>query len=216
MEGDKVKTEKADVYIRLDDHVRTQSREVHLKDMASIYCENLDIKARIEEIIVFSFKPKDGKKEVISLLYIYKVLYEYMKEDFQIHSVGAEDCLIELYEDKKQNKMWNGFQVLFVSLITFFGSAFSIMTYDEDAGVADVFQKLYDLFSVETSGNGVLEWSYSVGIALGVIVFFHHFEKKGQRTPTAMEIQMNKYEQDVVETYVNGSKRREKSLEVDS
>lgn len=209
-----MKTEKTDVYLRLDDHVRTQSHTVCLSDIASVYCEDTFLKKKIEAVTIFYFGPGDGKKEVISLLFIYKIIYESLEENLQLHSVGAKDCLVELYVPQKKKYSRNALQVAFVSLVTFFGAAFSIMTYDEDAGVFDVFQKLYTLFSV--SQSTVLEWSYSIGIALGIIVFFHHFEKKDERTPTAMEIQMNQYEQDVVETYVDRSKRRNQSLEVDS
>lgn len=209
-----MKTEKTDVYLRLDDHVRTQSHTVCLSDIASVYCEDTFLKKKIEAVAIFYFGPEDGKKEVISLLFIYKIIYESLEESLQLHSVGAKDCLVELYVPQKKKYSQNALQVAFVSLVTFFGAAFSIMTYDEDAGVFDVFQKLYTIFSV--SQSTVLEWSYSIGIALGIIVFFHHFEKKDERTPTAMEIQMNQYEQDVVETYVDRSKRRNQSLEVDS
>ena len=90
------------------------------------------------------------------------------------------------------------------------------MTYDQDAGVPDVFATLYRLFQVPESRQGILEVSYSIGIGLGVIVFFHHFENQEERTPTAMEIQMHQYEKDVVEAYVEEAKRGGKSLEADN
>ena len=89
------------------------------------------------------------------------------------------------------------------------------MTYNEDAGVDDVFQTVYKIFLGFDSGNGVLEFTYSLGIGLGILVFFNHFEKKGRRNPTAMEIQMDKYEQDMVDAYVKSSDRRGKSLDVE-
>ena len=170
-----------DIYIKLDNHVRTGHKEICLKDVASVYCGDGNLKTRAEQVVIFSF---DGEeKEVISILYIYEKLYEAVGEDIQIHSIGESDCVIDL-------------------------------TYNEDAGVPDVFKTLYEMILGEPSGNGVLEVTYSVGIALGVIIFFHHFEKKGRRDPTAMEIQMDKYEKDVVEAYVKSSDRRGKSLDV--
>ena len=50
------------------------------------------------------------------------------------------------------------------------------MTYNEDAGVDDVFATLYEMFMGPDSGNGVLEFTYSAGIALGILIFFNHFE----------------------------------------
>ncbi|MEI3265912.1 MAG: hypothetical protein V8R85_01690 [Frisingicoccus sp.] len=119
------------------------------------------------------------------------------------------------YFGKKPSQFLEVIQVGFVSLVTFFGAAFSIMTYNEDAGVDDVFATLYEMFMGPDSGNGILEFTYSVGIALGILVFFNHFEKKGRSNPTAMEIQMDKYEQDMVDAYVKSSDRRGKSLDVE-
>lgn len=206
---------KEDLYIRLDEHVRTETNGVLLKDMASIYCSDPVMKSKAENILIFTFEKEDGRKEVISVLYVYKAIHDCLGTDILIHSIGAKDCLVELFKSKKKNYLREILKTIFVSLVTFCGAAFSIMTYDQDAGVADVFSTLYEMFRIPEPGNGVLELSYSIGIGLGVIVFFHHFEKKEQRTPTAMEIQMNKYEQDMVDSYVKAAERRGKSLEVD-
>ena len=56
---------------------------------------------------------------------------------------------------------------------------------------------------------------FAIIINLGILVFFNHFEKKGRRNPTAMEIQMDKYEEDMVDAYVKSSDRRGKSLDVE-
>ena len=207
---------KVDLYIRLDDHVRIQEKRVCLKDIAEVYCHEHQIKIEAEKTEIFTFQKKDGKKEVISFLYVCQRIYNQLGNHLFIHSLGAEDCLVEWHMNKEKNPMMEALKVAFVSLVTFFGAAFSIMTYDQDAGVADVFEKLYTLFQMPESGPGVLEVSYSIGVGLGIIVFFHHFEKKNERTPTAMEIQMNKYEKDMVDSYVKSSERRGESLEVES
>lgn len=64
----------------------------------------------------------------------------------QIHSIGSEDCLVDLISERKPSKLWSRIQVVLVSLVTFFGAAFSIMTYNEDAGVDDVFKTVYKIF----------------------------------------------------------------------
>lgn len=105
-----------------------------------------------EQVVIFSF---DGEeKEVISILYIYEKLYEAVGEDIQMHSIGESDCVIDLTDGKRPPKLWSKIQVVFVSLVTFFGAAFSIMTYNEDAGVPDVFKTLYEMILGEPSGKG--------------------------------------------------------------
>ena len=172
-------------------------------------------KGHAENVLVLSFDKEDGEKEVISILYIYEMIDQAMGKDIRLHSIGKSDCLVDLISGKRPSQFFGGLQVAFVSLVTFFGAAFSIMTYNEDAGVDDVFNTMYEMFMGADSGNGILEFTYSIGIALGILVFFNHFEKKGRRNPTAMEIQMDKYEQDMVDAYVKSSDRRGKSLDVE-
>lgn len=205
--------EKRDLYIKLDEHVRTEKKDVPLSKVAGVYCQDEELKSQAENVIVYSFQEGDKEKAVFSLIYIYKKIYECMGKDIQIHSVGASECLVDWIQEKRPSKFLSYVQVVLVGLVTFFGAAFTIMTYNADAGVPDVFRTLYEIFTGRSGGNGVLELTYSIGIGIGVIVFFHHFEKKGRKTPTAMEVQMNKYEKDVVDSYVKYEERRGNTFE---
>ena len=205
--------EKSDLYIKLDEHVRTEKKDVPLSKVAGVYCQDEELKSQAEKVIVYSFKEGEKEKAVFSLIYIYKKIYECMGSNIQIHSVGASECLVDWIQEKRPSKLLGYVQVVLVGLVTFFGAAFTIMTYNADAGVPDVFRTLYEMFTGRSGGNGVLELTYSIGIGIGVIVFFHHFEKKGRKTPTAMEVQMNKYEKDVVDSYVKYEERRGNTFE---
>lgn len=205
--------EKSDLYIKLDEHVRTEKKDVPLSKVAGVYCQDEELKSQAEKVIVYSFQEGEKEKAVFSLIYIYKKIYECMGSNIQIHSVGASECLVDWIQEKRPSKLLGYVQVVLVGLVTFFGAAFTIMTYNADAGVPDVFRTLYEIFTGRSGGNGVLELTYSIGIGIGVIVFFHHFEKKGRKTPTAMEVQMNKYEKDVVDSYVKYEERRGNTFE---
>nr|WP_291235005.1 stage V sporulation protein AA [Frisingicoccus sp.] len=205
--------EKSDLYIKLDEHVRTEKKDVPLSKVAGVYCQDEELKSQAEKVIVYSFQEGEKEKAVFSLIYIYKKIYECMGKNIQIHSVGASECLVDWIQEKRPSKLLGYVQVVLVGLVTFFGAAFTIMTYNADAGVPDVFRTLYEIFTGRSGGNGVLELTYSIGIGIGVIVFFHHFEKKGRKTPTAMEVQMNKYEKDVVDSYVKYEERRGNTFE---
>ena len=205
--------EKSDLYIKLDEHVRTEKKDVPHSKVAGVYCQDEELKSQAEKVIVYSFQEGEKEKAVFSLIYIYKKIYECMGSNIQIHSVGASECLVDWIQEKRPSKLLGYVQVVLVGLVTFFGAAFTIMTYNADAGVPDVFRTLYEMFTGSSGGNGVLELTYSIGIGIGVIVFFHHFEKKGRKTPTAMEVQMNKYEKDVVDSYVKYEERRGNTFE---
>ncbi len=92
-------------------------------------------------------------------------------------------------------------KVFFVSLIVLFGSAFAIMSFDEDVAINDLFDKIYQIVIEEQAkSNGVLEFAYALGVSIGIIVFFNHFgSKKLSKDPTPLQIKMWQYGQDVTE-----------------
>ena len=61
-------------------------------------------------------------------------------------------------------------------LAAFFGAGFSIMTFNNDVDVGGLFSQIYTQVTGQTSGHfTVLEITYSIGIGLGVLFFFNHF-----------------------------------------
>lgn len=92
-------------------------------------------------------------------------------------------------------------KVFFVSVIVLFGSAFAIMSFNEDVAVHDLFEKIYQIILGEQEkSNGMLEFGYAVGVSAGIILFFNHFgNKKIRNDPTPLEIKMWQYQQDVSE-----------------
>ena len=67
----------------------------------------------------------------------------------------------------------------------------------------------------KTDGFSVLEVTYSIGLAIGILIFFNHFGKKRFTVdPTPMEIQMRLYENDIQTTLVENAARQKKELEV--
>ena len=88
-------------------------------------------------------------------------------------------------------------KVVFISLASFFGAAFSIMTFNTDADVGTLFKQIYQQVTGNVSnGFTILEISYSIGLAAGVLFFFNHFgRKKFSADPTPMQVQMRQYEE---------------------
>ncbi len=121
-----------------------------------------------------------------------------------VESIGETDIIIEkasLQHDKPEQK--NGFgayaKIAVVSLICFFGSAFTIMAFHNDVGLADVLSRIYKLVTGgESSGFTALEISYSIGLAAGIIVFYNHIGgRRLTSDPTPLEVEMRNYERDV-------------------
>ena len=61
----------------------------------------------------------------------------------------------------------------------------------------------------------IMEVSYSVGITIGILVFFNHFGKKRFTVdPTPLEVQMRVYENDIQTTLVENASRKGAEMDV--
>ena len=57
--------------------------------------------------------------------------------------------------------------------------------------------------------------SYTVGLALGIIVFFNHFAKiKINTDPTPLEVEMRLYEDNISKTLIQNADRKESGIDV--
>ena len=90
------------------------------------------------------------------------------------------------------------------------------MTFNNDVSVSSVFGEIYLLImGKEASGFTVLEGSYSVGLALGILVFFNHFSKwKLNTDPTPLEVEMRTYEDNISKTLIQNAERKEQDIDV--
>ena len=60
-----------------------------------------------------------------------------------------------------------------------------------------------------------MELSYSVGIVIGILVFFNHFGKKKLSVdPTPIEVEMRLYENDIQTTVIAEYARKGQELDV--
>lgn len=91
------------------------------------------------------------------------------------------------------------------------------MAFNNDIGVNDVFSKLYSQ-TIGAPSNGVteLEICYSIGLSVGVLLFFNHFgKKKITHDPTPVQVEMRKYEKDIDDTFIETAERGGRSIDVE-
>jgi stage V sporulation protein AA len=177
-------------------------KDVLISDIADVEGKK-DIINEIKNIKVLSINQNRNKKNnyLLSILQVIdKIQDKY--EDIVIHNVGEEDIIVSYQPRSKQTKskdVINILKVIFVCLILFAGGGIAIMTFHTDAAVPDVFVRLYSLFLGKENENPILiEIPYSIGLAVGIIVFFNHFSSKRLTDdPTPIEVEMRLYERDV-------------------
>ena len=129
--------------------------------------------------------------------------------EVEINNIGEADFIVTK-EKERQPPAWIGWiKTVFVSAIAFAGAAFTIMTFNNDVDLPKLFGQLFFQFTGQKSdGFTILELSYSIGVGLGILVFFNHFSgRKLTADPTPMEVEMRLYEDDVDKTLIEAGNR---------
>jgi stage V sporulation protein AA len=134
----------------------------------------------------------------------------------KIVNCGESDFIVEYQKSTVKSKVWEKLKLIIISIIVFFGSAFTIMTFHIDIGIQKTFSRFYEQVMGETKPLVTeLEISYSIGLAVGIIVFFNHFSKKKlTKDPTPIEVEMKKYNQDLINAKLAESDEKGHTIDV--
>ncbi len=203
------------VYLMAERNTEVQSEDVFLKDVASVRCADSQIEAKVKSIKIHKFHSGQDKKCVISVLKIISLIEERCP-GVTVDSLGEPELLVEIVNVNKHKGWQQGLKIALVSLVSFFGTAFTIMAYHNDIGIRDVFAELYLIvMGTESDGFTVLEVFYSIGLALGIIVFFNHIGgRRITKDPTPIEVAMRNYEEDVDKALIATADREGKTIDV--
>ena len=186
------------VYLKCDRNIEVQTQDVFMSDVGEVRCSNKTVCARLKALKVHHFAKEDARRCVISSLKLVELM-EGECPDISVQIVGEPDVLVEWVSVARRKNWQQWLKIVFVCLVSFFGPAFTIMAYHNDVGINDVFTEVYKMvMNREPQGLNVLEVSYSIGLAAGIIIFFNHVGgRKLTKDPTPIEVAMRNYEEDV-------------------
>ena len=192
------------LYVKGDRNVEVTKREVTLGDLVSMECSNRVILPHLKTMKVLKIPENGEKLYVISILKIIACIHE-KYPGLEVQNLGETDLNVTYEMQKTPSKWVHVAKTILVVLITFFGAAFSMMAFNNDVDVDKLFGYIYYwMTGKQSSGFTILEVSYSVGITIGILVFFNHFGKRRFSVdPTPMEVQMRLYENDIQERICN-------------
>ena len=209
------------LYLMAKQNVALAKEDVELSDVASIYCEDKTISAKAKALKVHRFRNDSSPRVVVSILKIIEQITK-LCPGITVESIGETDIIIEkasMQHDKPSQKKgpMGVIKLIFVALICFFGSAFTIMAFHNDVGLPDVLSRIYELvIGTESDGFTAIEISYSIGLAAGIIIFYNHIGgKRLTSDPTPLEVEMRNYERDVNQAIVETADREKLEEDVD-
>lgn len=206
------------VYIKADRNIEVANTSVMLGDVMKIECADPAILARIRSIHLLTFHHPDNKREhrtVVSILKVVQKIHE-IYPDVTVENIGETDFIVTYEEQDGKGGIIHIAKIAAVVLISFFGAAFSTMAFNNDVDVTKIFGQIYELLTgTKSNGFTILEFTYCIGIVIGILTFFNHFGKKRLSVdPTPMEVEMRLYENDIQTTLVETYSRKEKELDV--
>ncbi len=203
------------LYLKLNQISEVHEKDVYLKDIATLYSDDSAVLNKCLALRVKKISSDRDHRYVGSVLDVIRLISE-TDPSIQVENLGEQDFIIDYQKPKSPKPVWEWIKTVFVCVICFCGAAFAIMTFNNDASVTDVFREVYRMvLGYEAGEFTVLELSYSVGLALGVILFFNHFcAWKVNTDPTPLEVEMRLYEDNISKTVIQNDGRKESGIDV--
>jgi stage V sporulation protein AA len=210
------------LYIKAEKNIEITHAQVTVGDILELECKDEALISKIKPLKIFQFQKNPEKSKtkrhrtVVSVLKIISLIHK-SYPDLEIQNIGETDVIITYESQKGSNIFVEWIKVGSVVLITFVGSAFSIMTFSNDVQLPQLFQQIYEwVMGTPKKGFSLLELSYSIGLVIGIFVFFNHFgRKRFSEDPTPIEVEMRLYENDLQTTIIETYSRKGEEIGMD-
>lgn len=189
------------IYVKASGNCIVYDKNITLGDVLKIECTNIGVLRAVKQMDLYSFNHEHSI--VFSILKVIERIHQDYP-NMEVVNCGESDFIVEYNKSTVESQWTKWLKLIAVAVIVFFGSAFTIMTFHNDIGIQEVFEKFYlQLTGEQKPAVTELEISYSIGLAIGMIVFFNHFSKKRlSKDPTPIEVEMKKYNKDVISTKI--------------
>lgn len=201
------------VYVKADSNTTVYDKQLRVGDVVHVVCADIAVTRRIKQIELYRFNHEHA--EVFSIMKVIALIQE-TYPNVWIINCGEEDFVVEYVKSTVNSPIKEKLKLILISIIVFFGSAFTIMTFHNDIGIEEVFERFYvQLMGMDKPMVTELEVSYSIGLAVGMIVFFNHFSKKKiTHDPTPIEVEMKKYNKDLINTKIADAEEKGHKIDV--
>lgn len=204
------------LFLKADLHKVVHTKQVKLRDALEVEIASKELYEQISNLPLMDFEKSNKKIDVFSILDVVKLIHAQFP-GLTIESIGEQDFILEYVPIQNHVKVSEVVRLVFICILTFFGAAFTIMAFNNDISISGVFEQFY-MQNIGRSKPEVseLEVCYSIGVALGITVFFNHVgHKKITPDPTPIQVEMRKYEKDRSNTFIENKERKGHCRNVD-
>ena len=147
------------LYIQSDENVQIRCPHVYLQDICKLSCSNIRILNRLRILPVAELSPEKFGRYIMTVTDLIQVIQK-KEPDLEIVHFGEPNFILTYEKEHVPNVLWRWAKVVFVCLASFFGAAFSIMTFNNDVNVGGLFSQIYTQVTGQPpSGFTILEIS---------------------------------------------------------
>lgn len=203
------------LYIKMDKSVEVTHEKVTIGDIAKLECKNKAIVNSLKPVKLLSDKPELENRYVVSIMKIIEIIDEKF-QNVDISNIGETDCIVEFKKSNSPTKALEIIKTIIICVILFFGAGFSIMSFNNDVSINDMFLEISaHIVDDKVNGAKTIALGYAIGLTLGITVFYNHFgPKKITKDPTPIETEMRKYEDEINNALIEGHNRKDGKLDV--
>ncbi|MEJ8544945.1 stage V sporulation protein AA [Brevibacillus borstelensis] len=172
---------------------------ITLGDICQLYWDGSREKA-LARLPVYQVKPADGNLIIIDIMQVIKQIRR-VHPELALEVQGAAHIIVEVLNPRKKA---NFLMVTLVWVLLFVGAGLAIMNFHADVSMLQVHQRIHYLITGRTNDQPLwLQIPYSIGIGLGMILFFNHiFQKRINEEPSPLEVELFLYQQNLDQYYI--------------
>jgi stage V sporulation protein AA len=184
------------LYIRLRKRIRlSKHRPIRLGDVAQMIVDS-SLENELKNLPVYMPQENDGTFVLVDMLRVVAAV----KKQYPavvIEHFGEPHTLVDLINDKAKQKRPNLGLFLIMCVLLFIGSGLAIMNFHEDVSMPEVHRRIYELVTGRESDKPyLLQIPYSLGLGLGMVLFFNQwFKKKFSEEPSPLEVELYTYQE---------------------
>lgn len=200
------------VYIRLRHRIQVHPNDVITIDKVALIVGDKELTEKLKKIAIHKVQLSDKNMVVIDVMHVIKEIQKYDSQ-IDVQALGSNQTIVEiLYKKKKLSPLL----FCIVWLLLFVGAGLAIMNFHEDVSMQAVHQRIYKIVTGRENDQPlILQIPYSIGLGLGMVLFFNHlFKKRINEEPSPLEVEIFNYQLDL-DQYVAMNENKENINEND-
>lgn len=200
------------IYIRMRHRIQKKSNDViYLRDLAQVIASDTYM-SKLNNLCLYHITEQDKNIIIIDSTRVIRIITSEFKE-VEVQLIGPAQTIIEVVFKKKKLSLP---LFILVWFLLFIGSGLTIMNFHEDVSMQAVHQRLYTMITgKEVEKPLMFQIPYSIGLGLGMVIFFNHvFKKRLNEEPSPLEVEVFNYQQSL-DQYVIMHENKESMKNID-